>query len=79
VLGQRSRPQPPPLGYKHLSPEQRAKLDAALAATAQSAAADAAEGVRTEVQQCLTLNIGVVWKHGQSPSAASWLCVPQIF
>jgi hypothetical protein len=49
VLGQRSRPQPPPSGYKHLSPGQRAKLDAALAATAQSEA-DTAEGVRTEVQ-----------------------------
>jgi hypothetical protein len=49
VLGQRSRPAPPPSGYKHLSAEQRAKLDTALAATAQKKA-DTAEGVRTEVQ-----------------------------
>ena len=51
MLGQRSRPAPPPSGYKHLSTEQRAKLDAALAATAQGEA-DAAEGVRTEVPTC---------------------------
>lgn len=48
MLGQRSRPRPPPSGYRHLTPGQRAKLEAALAQTAE-AAADAAEGVRTEV------------------------------
>lgn len=50
VLGQRSRPRPPPAGYKHLSPEQRSKLDVALAQSAE-AEADAAEGVRTEVHR----------------------------
>lgn len=48
VLGQRSRPRPPPSGYRHLTPGQRAKLEAALAQMS-GAAADAAEGVRTEV------------------------------
>lgn len=56
VLGQRSRPRPPPSGYKHLSSEQRAKLDAALAATAEDEA-DAAEGVRTEVGGCASSDV----------------------
>lgn len=51
--GAAPRPRPPAAGYKHLSPAQREKLEAALAggADAEQAAAEAAESIRTEVRR----------------------------
>lgn len=50
--GAAARPRAPAAGYKHLSPAQREKLEAALAGSADAAQTDAeaAECIRTEVR-----------------------------